>query len=399
LTGGFPYGKGETFLETEIVFLARKFTTIHIIALDCTTSHKRDLPKNVSSENFNVPNSILTKILALRFLVNKLFWKELLIIKISYNKSVSLSILKTMLISLARANSINKKLSGYIHKDNNLVLYSYWCDDSALAIAFEKSKNKKTIGITRIHRWDVYFEESQINYLPFRQFIANNCNMIYAISKDGMYSAIREWQINPNKIQVSRLGISNKFKIKLDKSKKTFHITSCSNIIAIKRVHLIAEALTNLKDINLKWTHFGNGPERERIESVIKKIPKSIEVILKGSVSNHAIYSFYNIERPNLFINVSSSEGVPVSIMEAMSFGTPVIATNVGGNSEIVTHQNGYLLEVDPTPEKVAETIELFYNLSIDEKNKLRKIAYETWETEYNAKKNYAQFTAEVLSL
>lgn len=44
---------------------------------------------------------------------------------------------------------------------------------------------------------------------------------------------------------------------------------------------------------------------------------------------------------------MSDSEGIPVSIMEAMSFGIPVIARNVGGMSEIVNEENGLLLEND----------------------------------------------------
>ena len=47
------------------------------------------------------------------------------------------------------------------------------------------------------------------------------------------------------------------------------------------------------------------------------------------------------------FINLSDSEGIPVSIMEAMSVGIPIIARDVGGNREIVTNNNGCLLEGD----------------------------------------------------
>ena len=47
-------------------------------------------------------------------------------------------------------------------------------------------------------------------------------------------------------------------------------------------------------------------------------------------------------------MNVSESEGIPVSIMEASSFGIPVIATNVGGVGEIVENgYNGLLLNKD----------------------------------------------------
>ena len=61
-----------------------------------------------------------------------------------------------------------------------------------------------------------------------------------------------------------------------------------------------------------------------------------------------------------MFINVSSTEGIPVSIMEAMSFGIPVIATAVGGTPEIVNNENGYLLSKDPSAKELAEVIQNF---------------------------------------
>ena len=109
--------------------------------------------------------------------------------------------------------------------------------------------------------------------------------------------------------------------------------------------------------------------------------------------------TYYQNNNPDLFINVSSSEGVPVSFMEAMSCGIPVIATNVGGSSEIVNIDNGYLLSSNPLPAEVAEAISTFYHLNLEEKNKKRLAAYNTWEENYNAKKNYTQFAEEILSL
>ena len=85
--------------------------------------------------------------------------------------------------------------------------------------------------------------------------------------------------------------------------------------------------------------------------------------------------------------------------MEAMSYGIPVIATNVGGVSEIVNNDNGYLIQSDPNPKLVAEKIKGFYNSTLEFKNKKRMAAYKTWESNYNAAKNYSQFVEDILSL
>ena len=86
-----------------------------------------------------------------------------------------------------------------------------------------------------------------------------------------------------------------------------------------------------------------------------------------------------------------------MSIMEAMSCSIPVIATNVGGTSEIVNNENGLLLNKNFEINDVSKFIENFYNLNINEKEALRKNAYETWSELYDADKNYNNFIKEFL--
>lgn len=61
-------------------------------------------------------------------------------------------------------------------------------------------------------------------------------------------------------------------------------------------------------------------------------------------LSHDQVMNYYKEHHFDVFINMSTNEGVPVSIMEAASFGIPIIATNVGGTSEIVQPSVGMLL-------------------------------------------------------
>ena len=74
-----------------------------------------------------------------------------------------------------------------------------------------------------------------------------------------------------------------------------------------------------------------------------------------------------------------------------MAFGTPVIVTDVGGNSEFVDH-NGYLLSTNPTPEQVAEAIEKIATMDKDKYQSMRKNSYQLWENKYNRDKNIREF-------
>ena len=80
-------------------------------------------------------------------------------------------------------------------------------------------------------------------------------------------------------------------------------------------------------------------------------------------------------------------------MMEAMSYGIPVIGTNVAGVSEIIEHKNnGWLLQADPTTEEIAKAISYFYHLKPDDYNTYRQYAYDTWKTKYDAEINYPAF-------
>ena len=85
--------------------------------------------------------------------------------------------------------------------------------------------------------------------------------------------------------------------------------------------------------------------------------------------------------------------------MEAMSFGIPVIATDVVGTREVVNNENGILLVSNPSPREVAKKIDDFISLSQKEKSAKRRAAFETWQNNYSAKSNYNEFIDQVFSL
>ena len=401
-TSIFPFGNGEPFLETEINYLAERFEKVIIVTQNIEDLKPRQVPANCEIKRIDLAVSGLEKIGAISGLFDSKFWKEHKIIKSVYNKKPNKAIISTMLISLFRA----KKIARYaktLYRDNQqnsqLFFYSYWCDDVALGLAMFQKKHTEAFTLSRIHRWDVYFEESKFNYLPFRHYIANNIGKIFSISQDGIDYAVKNWKTDNNeKFVLSRLGINNSLTYEVSKN-ETCLIVSCSNLIPVKRVHLIGEALKEIEDIKIKWVHFGDGLEKKSLEIQIKGLPGNVEVELKGRVPNTEIYTYYNKNCPDLFINVSSSEGVPVSIMEAMSYGIPCVGTAVGGTPEIINKENGYLLSINPTADEVASKIEKFQQLSIEDKTEKRKAAYSTWENKYNADKNYNDFIERINNL
>jgi glycosyltransferase involved in cell wall biosynthesis len=393
ITAGFPFGTGETFLENEIAFLADGFEHVHIVCPEMRVNTQRILPANCTVYRFNNQLTLSDKIRAFSGVFTSEFKNEMRIVRQKYSKNISLGILKTALISLFQGKRLAQFLNKQFLQQNDSekwVFYSYWCDDAAVALALLSTQHDSLNTVTRMHRWDIYFEENKYDYLPYRHFITKNIDKIFSISQDGIDYAKAVWKTGLDEIFVlSRLGISNSVAPAIIE-RDYFLLVSCSNIIPVKRVHLIAESLKEIKDVAIKWVHFGDGSERLALENTIKNLSSTIQVELMGRKDNKEIYTYYKENRPDLFINVSSSEGIPVSIMEAMSFGIPVIATNVGGNCEIVNEKNGRILPMNFSVDRLSEYILVFMNTKI--RNECSIEAIKTWNILYNAKKNYSDF-------
>ena len=111
-----------------------------------------------------------------------------------------------------------------------------------------------------------------------------------------------------------------------------------------------------------------------------------------GNVDNSEILHYYESNKIDLFINSSDSEGIPVSIMEAMSFGIPCIARDVGGNSEIVENMcNGILLGSNVNAVNLAEAINQIIQMPKCQYIDMRKAAKRTYEQKYSIN-NYKLF-------
>ena len=101
----------------------------------------------------------------------------------------------------------------------------------------------------------------------------------------------------------------------------------------------------------------------------------------------------YGMQKFDLFLNVSSSEGLPVSIMEAQSKGIVVIATDVGGTSEIIHDRvNGFLLNKDFKVQDLSETLLKYRSLSYQCKIQMKKNSREIWSKNFDASNNYRCF-------
>jgi colanic acid/amylovoran biosynthesis glycosyltransferase len=408
-TEDFPFGSNETFIESEIFYLSENFRVVYIISKNKSSNNKRPLPKNVFTKEYNFKISLIEKIGSLVQVLSIKALKELLFmrrLRVKFNRVNFYILLKSLIESKRVSNIINDLITNN-HSSDKIYLYSYWWMSEALGIARYKNKNKNVKAFSRAHRMDIYFYAHPNNYLPFKKYMLDNLDAIFLISKDGMNYILEDLELNPSKkLILSYLGTNNNIVPNLNLTSKFNRILSCSNIYPNKRVHLIASSILESKTI-VEWDHFGEYMNftsdlyKENLEKIKDQLQKfNCKLNFPGRISNNEIFEILNEKNYDFHINLSESEGVPVSIMESFSFGIPVIATNVGGVSEIVIDgYNGFLINPNSSSSDVARIINKFYSLDLNEINNLRNNAFLTWNKKFNADSNYKLFINQIESL
>lgn len=276
------------------------------------------------------------------------------------------------------------------------IFYTYWLQPETLALAMIRKRHPAVRAVSRVHRGDLYESQSELGYLPFRPAILRGTVGTFAVSEHGRRYLAEKYPGPGQKVGVARLGVDAPGFTAARSTDRRLRVVSCSFLVPVKRLHLLIAALGVLArrrpELAIEWNHLGDGPLRTRLEAEASaSLPGRVEWRIHGHLPNQDVLDFYRRRPVDVFVNVSASEGIPVSIMEAQSCGIPVVATGVGGTPEIVGDGNGVLLEVDPTPEEIASALERFATADA-ELSALRAGSVESWRSRYNAARNFPAF-------
>ncbi len=397
-TDYFPYGNSETFLETELIYLCEKFETVFIQPLN-----GGDLIRKVPLK-VQVLNPLETKSCRkIRMYIHGFLNLYLLLSEKSFRRNlhrISLfKALKYIGFGIWIKNEIRKKLV-----IGRVIHYSYWLNYSAFALALLHRERKNILFISRAHRFDLYTDKGETALDFIKPFTIKYLRKLFLISQDGVLFLNRLYPEYLNKYKLSRLGTSDPGFLNLQGLDEPFSLVSCSNLKRSKRIELILEALICLSrihpDVEVIWVHLGDGEEFEEINKKAKREfdQTRIKYNLKGRLSNHEVFEFYRNHSVDILINVSETEGIPVSIMEAQSCAIPVLATEVGGIAEIVNNKNGLLVGVNIRPEELATVLYQIYQDRESWKEK-RILSRENWEQMFNAEQNYSSFSSQLMEM
>jgi glycosyltransferase involved in cell wall biosynthesis len=388
-TNSYPYN-GESFVGNEIQALAPLYDKIKLFSSVNGSLGKEVLPTNVElvyiDENVVGKPELLFSNLGL---ICHVFWLDF------FNSSDKKNFFKSWRYNLSQLLKVIyqcKKLATIIESDTSHKLYvSFWMDQWALCLSVLKYKNRIQSFVYRVHQHDLYIDNNPQQYIPFRFFNMKMASGIFPDAKRGV-NYLKELNYYSEKVHLGHLGVFDKGTNPFNRDE--FTIVSCSALLTRKRVESIADVLSSV-NIPLTWIHFGRKGETsdafEKLKSKCDQLPKNIKVILKGDVPYTELLEFYKTNSVNLFVTLTRSEGLPVSVIEAVSFGIPVLATDVMGLPDVVTDESGIIVKPDLEMEKIAEEITKFASGNKNTQE-FRATTKKFWEKNFKAEVNYAKF-------
>ena len=384
ITDHFPYGTGEPFLEEEFPFLSQNFDEVIILARNKGKS-ARPLPAHVRIVPLRRRLALCS---SLSFLLSPQGFSEMK----GKRGSSRVEVVK----HAWRSSQVVDELEGLLKERlgrERITLYSYWLFYGALALARIKEKYPGLRAVSRAHGYDLYEERRKSGSLPFRRLLARGLDAIFFISKHGKDYFESRYPGHKDKYRLSYLGVRVGDQ-PLKKEGSLFHVVSCSRLTPNKRVDTIASALAGLKGSPVRWTHFGDplaGEEMEKVKKALLDAPH-VQWDFPGWTSREEIRAFYAKEKIHCFINASLSEGLPVSMMEAMLAGIPVIAPAAGGIPEIVDTETGFLLPEASSPEEIGQAV-LRLMKEPEKREEMSRKAYEKAGRLFSAAINYKAFS------
>jgi glycosyltransferase involved in cell wall biosynthesis len=176
-------------------------------------------------------------------------------------------------------------------------------------------------------------------------------------------------------------------------------IAVVGRLVRVKNVEVFLRAIPQmlLQRRDLNFLVVGDGPERKSLENLTEELGIEDHVEFMGHISDMA--SLW--PKIDVYVLCSLHEGLSIALLEAMAHGIPVVATAVGGNTEVIQHdRNGFLVPNKSSDSIVRECLRIL-SLSEIEMQSLQFAAMKTVRERYSSTacaKRYVQLYQKFLN-
>ena len=284
----------------------------------------------------------------------------------------------------------------------DVVVYTYWHSAATYAAVLLKRAGRVRAVVSRGHGSDVYEAIAPAQWHALKRQLAAEVDHTWTVSESGATELADRYGVDPARVSVSRLGVVVPPTVGPEPRTDVFRILSVSTCTPLKQVPLIARAVGALADEHpgtaIHWTHLGDGPGLEELRELFARLRTTrpgLDGSLPGFVAHVAVEKLLRTQPFDVMVNASTSEGVPVSIMETMSYGIPTIAPAVGGVPELVRPETGWLLPAPVSEEALARAL----GAALAERTQLarRRASRALVETQFDSEANYRAFAEELV--
>jgi len=181
-------------------------------------------------------------------------------------------------------------------------------------------------------------------YILIEKVVARISSGVIAVSKYDEALALKHKVLPIRKITTIHNGVHD---VEGDLKEQHIYSDDQPNIVMVARFALpkkqlqLLEALNHLQHIKWKICFAGDGPLLKEAQDYVQEMKLSDRVNFLGNCEDVTSLLF----KSDLFILISDWEGLPLSILEAMRCGLPIIASDVGGVKEaVIQNENGFLI-------------------------------------------------------
>ena len=254
-------------------------------------------------------------------------------------------------------------------KNKDLIFVNGLGTESTIANIFLKKKIVRKIVGDPV--WERAYNKGKVSE-NFDEFQVKNYGFSISLQKKVRNFSIKNSDIVITPSQhlknfILNLGFKNKIEtinngiIIPEESAKKFtndqtNITIVSRLVTHKNIEKIIAAISDLNNSLIKLNIIGDGPELNQLQSIASRSNNKENVIFHGKLHRDDINSIFL--KSDIYVQASNYEGLPHSLLEAMSYGIPVLCTPVGECKELLGNEDrGYELDLPVSKDNIKSKI------------------------------------------
>lgn len=217
------------------------------------------------------------------------------------------------------------------------------------------AKSLRIPTVFTVHGWSFSGELGyrEMLYTFLEKWMSRLTEDVITVSNYDYNLALNNKIISAENMRVIHNGIPDDERCSLTKpyDSVTVKLLMIARFAEPKDQKLLLKALSQVSLKNWHLTFVGDGPLLEENKLFSEELGIRNKVVFAGQQKNVIDW----LASANIFLLISKSEGLPISIIEAMREGLPIIASKVGGNEELIKHkQQGYLVQSESEKELIS---------------------------------------------